>query len=84
VQTRTVPTYADHPIDRLYRARVPLSISTDTRTITNITLEKEYASLRSQFHWTDDDLQACNREALRAAFIDEPTRTRLLAQLDTF
>ena len=84
VQTRTVPTYADHPIDRLYRARVPLSISTDTRTITNITLEKEYASLRNQFHWTDEDLQACNREALRAAFIDEPTRTRLLAQLDTF
>jgi len=83
VQTRTVLTYADHPIDRLYRAGVPLSISTDTRTITNITLEREYASLRDQFHWTDQDLQACNREALRAAFIDEPTRASLIAQLDT-
>ena len=82
VQTRTVPTYASHPIERLFRAGVPLGISTDTRTITNITLEQEYASLRSQFHWTDQDLQACNREALRAAFIDEPTRSRLLAQLD--
>ena len=72
-----------HPIDRLYRAGVPLSISTDTRTITNVTLEQEYASLRNQFHWTDEDLQACNREALRAAFIDEHTRTHLLTQLDT-
>ena len=84
VQTRTVLTYADHhPVDRLYRAGVPLSINTDTRTITNITLEQEYSKLRTHFAWTDEDLQACNREALRAAFIDEPTRTRLLAQLDT-
>jgi len=82
VQTRTVLSYADHPIDHLYRAGVPLSISTDTRTITNITLEKEYASLHDHFHWTADEFQTCNREALRAAFIDEPTRTRLLAQLD--
>jgi adenosine deaminase len=81
VQTRTVLKYADHPIDRLHRASVPLSISTDTRTITNITLEQEYASLRNQFHWTDQDLQTCNCEALRAAFIDETTRTRLLTQL---
>ena len=83
VQTRTVLTYADHhPVDRLYRAGVPLSINTDTRTITNITLEQEYSKLRTHFAWTDEDLQACNREALRAAFIDEPTRIRLLSKLD--
>jgi adenosine deaminase len=34
VQTRTVLTYADHhPVDRLYRAGVPLSINTDTTPI---------------------------------------------------
>jgi adenosine deaminase len=81
VQTRTVLTYADHPIDRLYRAGVPLSISTDTRTITDITLEQEYAKLRTQFAWGDNELQACNREALRAAFIDDSTRATLLAEL---
>ena len=81
VQTRTCLTYADHPIDRLYRDGVSLSISTDTRTITSVTLGQEYARLSEHFHWTGEDLLACNREALRAAFIDEPTRTRLLAQL---
>lgn len=81
VQTRTCPTYQDHPVDCLYRAGVPLSISTDTRTITNFTLEKEYASLRHHFHWTNNDFESRNREALRAAFIDEPTRAHLLAQL---
>ena len=81
VQTRTCLTYADHPVDRLYRAGVSLGINTDTRTITNVTLEQEYLRLREQFAWTDEDLLACNREALRAAFLDEPTRARLLAQL---
>ena len=81
VQTRTCPTYSDHPVDRLLRAGVSLGISTDTRTITNVTLEQEYALLRERFGWGDAELLACNREALSAAFIDEPLRTRLFAQL---
>ncbi len=82
VQTRACLTYADHPVDRLFRAGVSLGINTDTRTITNVTLEQEYLRLSEQFGWTDNELLACNREALRAAFIDEPTRARLLAELD--
>jgi len=82
VQTRAVNSYAEHPIDKLYRAGVPLSVSTDNYTISNITLEEEYARLRETFHWTDTDLTACNREALRAGFIDDATRTRLLAKLE--
>ncbi|HEY0308046.1 MAG TPA: adenosine deaminase [Acidobacteriaceae bacterium] len=81
VQTNTTPHYAAHPVDRLYRAGVPLSISTDTRTITNVTLEQEYAHLHREFGWTAADLIACNREALRAAFLDDATRVRLLPQL---
>ncbi len=78
VQTNTTTHYAAHPVNALYHAGVPLSISTDTRTITNITLEQEYARLRREFGWTAADLTACNREALRAAFLDDPTRARLL------
>jgi len=81
VQTRTTPAYADHPVDRLFRTGVSLGISTDTRTITNVTLEQEYARLRENFGWGDDELAACNRAALRAAFLDEPTRARLLTKL---
>jgi adenosine deaminase len=81
VQTRTCLTYGDHPVDRLLSAGVSLGISTDTRTITNVTLEQEYARLRHQFGWGDMELLTCNREALRAAFVDEPVRKRLFAQL---
>jgi adenosine deaminase len=81
VQTRTAPTYAEHCVDKLYRDGVSLGINTDARTITNVTLKQEYARLREHFAWTDEQLTACNREALRAAFIDDATRFRLLDRL---
>jgi adenosine deaminase len=81
VQTRTTPSYVEHCVDELYRAGVSLGINTDARTITNVTLEQEYARLRTHFAWTDDELIACNHEALRAAFIDDATRSRLLERL---
>ncbi len=81
VQTRTAPSYAEHCVDGLYRAGVSLGINTDARTITNVTLEQEYTRLRHHFAWSDDQLTACNREALRAAFLEDAIRTRLLERL---
>ncbi|MHB1023170.1 MAG: adenosine deaminase [Acidobacteriaceae bacterium] len=81
VQTRVCPTYAEHSVDKLYRAGVSLSINTDARTITNVTLEQEYARLREHLGWGNEQLRVCNQEALRAAFLEEPRKARLLAQL---
>ncbi len=81
VQTRAISTYGDHPIDRLRRSGVSLGINTDTRTITNVTLNDEYARLREHFGWSDADFMACNRAALDAAFIEEPVRKRLITRL---
>ncbi len=81
VQTRASATYRDHPIDSLRRAGVSLGINTDTRTITNVTLNEEYARLREHFGWSDADFAACNRDALDAAFIDEPVKRRLVSRL---
>lgn len=78
VQTRAFPAYAEHCIDELYRSGVSLGINTDARTITNVTLEQEYARLRQAFSWDEEEFLTCNREALRAAFIDNRTRTQLL------
>ena len=81
VQTRASAAWPEHPVDDLYRAGVSLGINTDTRTITNVTLEQEYSSLRRHFCWTDADLLACNRAALNAAFIDDSTKGRLVSRL---
>ncbi|WP_263366861.1 adenosine deaminase [Edaphobacter bradus] len=81
VQTCASPSYEEHAVDQLFRAGVSLGINTDCRTITNITLEEEYAQLREHFQWTPDHLFTCNRNALNAAFVEDPERQRLLSRL---
>jgi len=81
LQTGISRDYAEHAVDKLYRAGVPLSINTDTRTITNITLNEEYRNLEEHFRWTPADLLACNRAAIDAAFVEESTKSKLREQL---
>ncbi len=74
-------TYHDHPIDDLYKAGVSLSVNTDTRTITNITLNKEYQLLHDVFGWTTEDFFTCNANAIEAAFIPATLKETLLLKL---
>jgi len=77
VQTDLCDTYADHPIDGLYRRGVSLGVNTDGRAITDIDLEREYERLRETFGWTAADLRRCNRAALAASFAPDDVRGRL-------
>jgi adenosine deaminase len=81
VQTDIFDTYADHPIDRYYRAGIPLSVNTDARTLVNVTLNQEYAKLHETFGWDTEDFLRCNRNALKAAFVPDDMRDKLVARL---
>ncbi len=81
IQTNTFDTYADHPIDELYRLGVSVGVNTDSRTISNVTMSEEYEKLHRTFGWGSEEFYNCNRNALDAAFISEDERERLMAQL---
>ncbi len=81
IQIDVFDTYPNHPVDKLYRAGVPISINTDTRTITDISLSHEYQRLHETFGWTETDFQTCNANALKAAFIQAALREKLLDRL---
>jgi adenosine deaminase len=81
LQTGISREFAEHAVDELYRSGVPVSINTDTRTITNITLNQEYRNLQEHFAWTPADLLACNQAAVNAAFVEESVRAGLRTQL---
>jgi adenosine deaminase len=76
-----VPTWEDHPIDRLYRAGVPLNINTDGRMLTPTTLTHEYEKMHTVFGWTHDQFLATNLMAVDAAFVEEDQKTKLRALL---
>ena len=81
IQTNTFNTYADHPIDELYWAGLSVGVNTDARTISNITLSKEYEKLNETFGWNTEDFLNCNRNALESAFIPDDLRDRLMGVL---
>ena len=74
-------TYKDHPVDYLKKSGVSVNINTDCRTIVNITLNREYALLQEHFGWTAADFYACNVNAVKAAFIPEEVKQKLMQQL---
>jgi adenosine deaminase len=81
VQTDVVPAYRDHPVDGLYRHGVSLGISTDARTVTDLTLATEYERLHETFGWEGDHFLAVNLNAIRAAFVSPSVRRDLEERL---
>lgn len=86
VQAGIVRRVADHPLPRLLRAGVPVTLSTDDRTVSGLTLVEEYRRAVSLLGVTLPELWAMDRHALEVAFLhdDEPLRARLLAEFDAF
>jgi adenosine deaminase len=83
-QTGVVSALSEHPVARLYDAGLSLSISTDTRGITDTTLKSEYAVLTEQFGWGREHFLACNRHAVEAAFLPAGPKAALRRKLDDY
>jgi adenosine deaminase len=81
VQTAMYDEYKDHPVDQLKKEGVSLNINTDCRTIVDITLTTEYNKLQHTFGWTKQDFYDCNLNALKAAFIPEELKNKLIEKL---
>lgn len=78
----SINDFADHPIDRLYRAGVALNINTDTRMLTPTTLAREYKEVQRAFGWRLDDFRRTNLMAIEAAFLDEAAKDKLRERIN--
>ncbi len=81
VQAGIVPTLADHPLARLLRAGVRVTLSTDDLTVSDISLSDEYERAVMRAGLTVPELWAVDVAAVDAAFCDEATRGRLRVEL---
>jgi adenosine deaminase len=82
VQTDVVAALPDHPIRELVKMGQSVSVNTDGRTLSGVSLTDEYRSLQRVFGWQADDFLRANREALRVAFLAEAEKTKLRQKLD--
>jgi len=77
----SIESWPQHPIDRLYRAGVPLNINTDTRMLTPITLTGEYEGMHRVFGWGKEDFLRSNLMGLEAAFAGDEVKAKVRQRL---
>lgn len=72
---------AHHPFPKFYEAGIKVSISSDDPPFMSTSLEHEYERVQESYNYSDETMNAITRMALHAAFVDEKTRSELLAKI---
>jgi adenosine deaminase len=81
VQTGAYASPAQHPVDRLHRAGFTVTLNTDNRLMSGVSLSSEFADVAAVHGWSWTDVQTVTEQALAAAFVEEGERARLLADV---
>ena len=81
VHTGVFPDIPRHAFGPLFRAGFNVTINTDNRLMSGITLSDEYAALATAFGLDIADLGTLTENALRAGFGDWPTRQQLIEEV---
>jgi adenosine deaminase len=79
VHTGVTPDVASSAFDRLRRAGVRVSLSTDNRLMSGVTASSELAAIATAFGYGSDDLESITLTGVDAAFVDAAVRGRLSA-----
>ena len=83
-QAGIVPSVAEHPLARLHRAGVSVTLNTDDTTVSDITLSEEYVRAVEAIGLTLPELWAINRGGLEVAFADETALAPLRREFDAW
>ncbi len=81
-QAGIVPTLAAHPLAQLHRAGVPVTLSTDDTTVSDLTLSDEYQRAIEVLGLSLRELWAIDRHGLRVAFATESELAPLRAEFE--
>ena len=81
IDTNIFKEYKDHPKKELYDKGILITINTDNRTVSDITLTEEYNKLIANFNFTLEDLKKMNVNAINSAFLSEEEKSILLKEI---
>ncbi|MHB1225077.1 MAG: adenosine deaminase [Gemmatimonadaceae bacterium] len=81
VQTRAVESYAAHPLRRYFDLGLSVSLNTDNRLMSNVTLTDEYVAANEHLGFDFDELARLAEDGFDAAFLPWRERQSLLARV---
>ena len=83
IKTLTYESIDAHPIDKIFKSNISLSMSTDGRTISNIDLTSEYELVVNKFAWDLSDLKKVNIDAVNHSFTTSEIKKELLKKINS-
>src|SRR6185312_5192574 len=81
VHTGLAPSVADHPFDLLRRLRFRVTLNTDNRLMSNVTLSSEFAALDAAFGIGLGEMEWLTLNAMKSAFLPFDERLRLIDEV---
>jgi len=78
VQTGAVPSIAAHPLRLLRQLRFRVTVNTDNRLMSRVSLSSEFALLSAEFGYGWPDVEWLTVNAMKSAFIDFDERLHLI------
>ncbi|HEX3540744.1 MAG TPA: adenosine deaminase [Acidimicrobiales bacterium] len=78
VDTGAAPSIAEHPIDLLKRLRFRVTVNTDNRLMSDITMSREFAGLVDTFGYGWDDVEWMTINAMKSAFWPFEERLKII------
>jgi adenosine deaminase len=76
-QTKAVRRLEDHPLRRFHESGIKVTISTDSPTVSAVSMSDEFETAVRVLGCSREQVWAMNMQALEGGFGDEVTRTRL-------
>ncbi|MEA2668701.1 MAG: adenosine deaminase, partial [Chloroflexota bacterium] len=77
VQTKAVRRLEDHPLRRFYESGIKVTISTDSPTVSSVSMSDEFETAVRVLGCSREQVLAMNLQALDGGFADQVTRARL-------
>lgn len=82
IKTGVYTKIEDHTANKIFESGVSMSLNTDGRTITDVTLTHEYELMKHTFNWGISHLLQCNLEAIRHSFASENVKRKIISLLE--
>ena len=76
-QTASWPDTPSHPLPKLFRKGVPVSISSDDPTIQNASLIDDYYTIVKHFNFSIEDFIQINTDSIEASFLSEDQKSKV-------
>ena len=84
VQTGAASSVAEHPLGCLYRLGFGVTVNTDNRLMSGVSLSSELTACARAFGWGSADLRRLSLNSLESAFCEDAQRRELQAKLSRY